>query len=170
MTRATERIDTLDRWEVWLGGEADADQEEAGPHLDVFCFAPSGLNPPFPARFIKLRCPHPGIKTDVAAKVEFLIDKFEIGAHLFKAWIPLAPVPLAPELLPGELVNPTRGIDACTGITIPMPHPTQARACLKQAYLKPLRAQTVEQIHTRESGAHDKYVALLGFSSGLHML
>ena len=168
MTRAAERIDPLDRWEVWLGGEADADQEEAGPRLHVLCFAYSRLNPPFPARFIKLRRPHPGPKTDVAAKVEFSIDEFEIGAHLFKAWVHLAPVPLAPEFLPGELVNPARGIDAGTGITIPVPYPTQTRACLEQAYLKPQRTQTIEQIHAGKSGTHDQYVERLGFSSGLH--
>src|SRR5262245_3052866 len=170
MTRAAERIDSLDRWEVRLGGEADADHEEAGPHLDVFCFAASGLNAPFPPRFIKFRRSHPCAKSDVAAQVEFFVDELEIGAHLFEARVYLAPVPLAPDLLSGELVDPARRIDAGTGITIPVPYPTHARACLEHAYLESQGTQTIEQIHARESRTYDQYVERLGFRSGLNMV
>src|SRR5262249_41785276 len=39
VTNPAERIDPLDRREIWLGGEADAEQEEAGPQLDALGFA-----------------------------------------------------------------------------------------------------------------------------------
>jgi hypothetical protein len=69
----------------------------------------------------KLRTRDAGVKPDVAAEIELVVDVVEIGANLLPRGIELAVAPIPPELLAGELIQRPVRIDPGARITVPVP-------------------------------------------------
>ena len=93
-----------DRRNIGFRGEPGAEHEELRPSHSAV-----GLHDPLVAISVELRPGDAGVKPDVTAETELLVDVAEIGAECLPRGIKLAVVPIAPELRAGELSSNQEG-------------------------------------------------------------
>src|SRR5581483_8394010 len=157
MAFALEAVHALVLRNVGLRSEARAQHEVAT--ADVFTLA--RLHHPLVLLAIEIRCSHSRIDLDVAAQIQLLVDVIEIVAPLLPRRIHLAVVPVAPKVLARVLVHRPVGVDARTGITIPIPDAPDVRARLHALHLEAEIAQSVELIQSGEASADDERIERL---------
>src|SRR4029077_19909130 len=101
------------------------------------------------------------LELDVATQIEFVGDVIQIALGFGLAREVLLPVPFFQQLLrKGVAVSPTFGIEAGTGIAVPVPGAADAGARFEHPRLEPEFAQLVELIEAGNPGADDDRVEI----------
>ena len=103
----------------------------------------------------------PAVESDVAAQVEFVGDEVEIAQRLWLRREVLDPVPFIQQFLRERVaVGVAFGIEAGTGITIPVPRAADVTAGLEHPHPEAEFAEAVELVHAGDAGADDDCVVV----------
>src|SRR5205085_2625051 len=147
-----EGVAPLDAGQGRRRERADRGDEEAAGMLAAI------LQREAPASRVLLidRRANPAPELDVAPQVEFFGDMDAVAERLRLAGKMLGPFPFVQQLLrEGKAVGVALGIEARTGIAVPVPGAADIGAGLEHADAQAELAQPVKLVHARETGADD---------------
>ena len=83
---------------------------------------------------------------------------FEVSAKLLPGWKALRPAPVLPDLCQGKFIIGHMGINSRSGITIPVPDPSQCCSGIIKLHIEAQLPETIELIAAAESSTDDQDV------------
>src|SRR5690606_13123109 len=103
-----------------------------------------------------------GLEADVIPEAPHLVDVVEVAAQGLPVGEALVPVPVLPDGGIGVLVQGHVGVDARSGVAVPVPDAAEPGPGLEQRDLQAELAQVVELVEAGEAGAHHDDVVVGG--------
>jgi len=107
---------------------------------------------------------HPAVELDVAAQIELVCDIIQIALGLGLPGEVFLPVPFVEQFLRKRVaVGPALGIEAGTGIAVPVPRAADAASGFEHPNPQAELAQPVKLVEAGNAGADDDRVEIGGW-------